>query len=1117
MLQFILGRCGSGKSEYLRNIIKNKIEQNFKKIILVVPEQSSFENEKSMLKILGNDKFKYINVLSFSRMGDFVSQKLNLPVQNIAGTITQNIKMNYVLEKIKNDLSLYKKSSLGTDTAALMLRTMQDFKSYKVSPDTLKKIYEKSKSNTIKQKIIEINKISKTYEDLKYEDLIDPADSLNIIQNDITANKIFEGYTVFFDEFNSFTQQQISIIEAILKQSKDVYMSFCAENLKSSNNKLDLFYPVQKTIDSIKSIAIKNKIDISEPIILNNNSKFKNDELKILEKNIFKIPKEQFDNPPKNIIIYRAQNIYDECENIARKIKKLTSEKKYRFKDFAVLTRNLELYASPLKRVFKRYGIPVFLDSPESVLNKSLTNMIFSALDCVSNRFQTETVIQYAKCGLLGLSTEEISIFENYALVWNITADEWFNEFTANPRGYSDFWSEKDKTNLEIANKVRDTVCEPLKKFKDSTFRPSAAEISENLYYLLIEARADQNLKILYSKLKSQGNFEEAKKEAKIWDILIEILSSIFRIMGNQKISLKKYRDILMSALNSVDCSNIPASHDNVLAGDVSKTRLSGVKVAFVVGVAEGEFPAVNNTPIIFTENEIAQIENMGLEICDNPQFLLLKERFLAYVSLCGASEKLCLSWCMSGGEDGTKMPSEIIKEILEIFPKIKIMSRQNYGAKDLIWSKQSAFEICAQYYNNKTPISNTLQKYFEKDDEYKSKYELLKDLELKNTIKFTDSKNATKIFDGNIKLSASQIEKYHKCPFEYFCEYGLGAKEIKTAKFGSLEYGSMIHFVFEKLFKKYSKNEITILDENKLKNVVEKLIENYVNTKLISNTQRSKRFDYIIERCKATTLMLIKHLITEIKQSKFKTKACELEITEHSSVKPLKIKLPGGDFAIVEGKIDRVDCFKTGEENYIRVIDYKTGQKSFRLSDILSGLNMQMLIYLMTVTKNGQRKFGESIPAGVLYFKAIKPSTEISGKSDEGSLQEDLFNQLKMDGLILNSNEVIDAMEKSSEKDFLPKENKNGKIQKSDKTVNKEDFEIIFKYIETKISDMAENLKRGEVPPKPMLYSNIEECRNCCYMPVCRYEKNEFAKPPSKISQEKIIEQLKNFTETGE
>ncbi len=1103
MLQLILDRCGNGKTEKLREFLKQELNSGNNKIILLVPEQSSFGNEKNLLDLLGNRAFNKIKVLSFSRIPDFISQTLNIPPFTPPSDCIKNILVNIAIENTKSKLKLYIKNSDNTEITNIMIKTMQMFKDNQITTDKLEEMIGKVTQQNLKQKITECKLVIETFESLakeKFQNFPNNFEILEIIRN----NNIFSNYSIFIDEFSSFTPHQYAILELMLKQAKDVYITLCSDMVETDD--FSLFSCTQKTIKILKNIAKKHDIEIYKPLLLDKTTRFRNLELSLLEKNIFEPQKNSFEHAPKNIHIYSANDIYDECENVARIIRKLVIENGHQYKNFTIITRDIEQYGDICKNILKKYDIPCFVDTPEKVFNKNLVNLVLAAFDIIHFNYTSNDIFRFLKTGLTEFNIEEISLIENYALMWDIKGAQWLDNFTMHPSGFSEKFDEKDEQLLVHLKELRYQIISPLQNFKKNISRTTGDEIAKAVYILLEEINTAENLCTLCGKLIQENKPHLAEQQSKLWDILMDTLNDTAVLLKGQYMTSKKYLEVLISALDCADLSFIPQSLDDVVIASISRIRLADPKIVFIVGAVNGEFPMVPVQSEFFTDTEIKSLASLGFQLCDNTEDYLLKERFLAYTAIASPSQRLYVSWPALNKTGKGKLPSEIIKEIKSVFPNLKIKDSMSTNDEDCLFAEKPAFEFCAKNWRQSSILENTLKEYFQKNETYKEKFAAIERASQKQLMNFKTAENSKNLFSfgKNLRISASQVERYHTCRFSYFCEYGLQAKSRKPAKFGALEYGNLVHFFLEKLFKKYPGKKFKNLSNENIKLEIKTLIDKYVSERLGGWENKPQRFKYLFSKCEKAFEFLAMHLIEELNQSEFSPVDSEIEISRKGQIKPLGIKLPDGTIAEIEGKVDRVDIMQKNGKNFIRIIDYKTGIKEFKLSDILHGLNMQMLIYLAAICKNGNSTYGDVIPAGVLYLPSVKPIIDFESTKNSPDFDLKIKKKIRMNGLILNNIEVITGMEKEGQGLFIPVSLKNGEVKKSESLMNLEQLGIITNHIEKSVSEMAQCLKQGEVSANPISKTH-KACDWCDYKPICRYEDDEFIEIPEMSNEETL------------
>lgn len=1110
ILSIIIGRSGTGKTTYLKEILKEKIKKGEKRIIYLVPEPSSFETERDLLNFLGEKWFSFVNVLTFGRMNDFIFRNAGYRFSNKITDGVRNIFMSLAMEKSDKNLKLYKKTSDNIDMIKMMINTLGEMKTCTVSTFDIKKCIENLKEGTLKQKIKEIAEIFENYQKIMDKNLYDSFDDLNFIFGALKDTKILENYIVFIDSFHDFDQQRMNVLEEILKQSKDSFFTFCTdENFKSN---LGLTSHVNKIVNKIMDFAEKNSIEMSEIKILDTAKRFKNEELKVLERNFFKSPKEIYKNKPENITLYSASDIYDECEFIASTIKSMVVEKGYRYRNFAIATMDIEAYNEKISSIFKKYNIPYFIDSPKNIEESTLFCLVFAAFDIAISNFESGNVFRYLKTGLAGLSTDEISFLENYVFLWDINKEGWKKPFNMPIKGFCKEVSETEKKEIQKIEKIRVKLIDPLVKFQNKVLYSSADEISKALYELLEDIKASENIREFCGNLVQLGDLSSAEEQSRIWDILVNSLDQMFCSMKEVNVTPRRYKELLKLLVQSDNISFIPEGLDEVLVSSVNKRELMEYKVVFVIGAVDGKFPSVPVSSGILNDTEREELRFLGINLYDGFEKMYNMQEFLSYLAVTSASDKLFVTWPSSSLTGSINFSSEIVKQIKSIFPKVNVLDRCSLKSDYFLWSMESAFEFCVKNFTKE----NFLKQYFMNKENYKSKIEAINRIVEKKELHVLDKTISKSLFGDSIKVSASQIEKFYMCSFQYFCRYGLKAKERKKARFDPLEYGSFIHFVFEKILKGKSKEEFLGINKDDIQKEIENLMQEYLDNYFVGFAGKSSRFKYLFLRCKKVILDLIIRLSREFSQSLFSPVDCELNISEKGEISPLVLNLSCGGQVKVEGKVDRVDIMDLSGKRFLRIVDYKTGNKKFRLCDILSGLNMQMFLYLAAITANGEKRYGKFMPAGVLYMPSFRPSVVAETISEDKSLPSKVEKSLRMSGIILSDTRVVQGMEEKLKGEFVPASIKNEILSGEENLASEHQIDMITKYIQIMVKNMARKLKEGEFFIDPIQDEKKRACDMCFYGSICGFEDKQCTRIMQRMKKDQVMEEIERKVKEG-
>ncbi|MEE1318575.1 MAG: 3'-5' exonuclease, partial [Ruminococcus sp.] len=552
MLQFILGKSGTGKTTLIYEKIKELAEAGNDKILMLVPDQSSFETEKAFLDILGAKRSKNVKVFGFSRICRYVfEQTSNLP-QNVIDNGTRAVIMSIALEQLTEKLKLLKSKNTKSLTE-VMLQTLSDCKKNNISTDMLYKASERVADTTLKTKLYETALVLDTFDALVSQSYIDPLDDLTRLFNILSENNIFKDYNIFIDSFSGFTSQQLKVLRFLIPDSNYTCVALTLDPF--TDGREEVFATSQATYKNLKNLAKKDFVDIKAPIKLTECMRFTENELSTLESCIFRNDFTPENGNPENIILYSADDTYSECEFVARQIKKLVIEENYLYSDISVICHDTDPYDGILNVVFDKYEIPYFMDTHKDIEVKPVVRFVNSLFRIVLDNFERDDVISLLKTGLTQNTSDEISLFENYLYVWNINNSAFKNEFTQNPKGFAQTFSERDTKTLKIVEKVRKSIVEPVLKFKESTKDITGREITAELYSLFCEMNVQKSLADMYDILESGEEKGLGAEQIRIWNMLMEVLDKTVAVTGDMKLSLKRYYELLSIQMSAIELS----------------------------------------------------------------------------------------------------------------------------------------------------------------------------------------------------------------------------------------------------------------------------------------------------------------------------------------------------------------------------------------------------------------------------------------------------------------------------------------------------------------------------------------------------------------------------------
>ncbi len=1077
MLKFVFGRSGTGKTEYIINYLCSLAKSTEESLLLIIPEQHSFATERKIIEKIGPRLAQRIEVLSFSRIADAVFRRSGGYPGTPVSDGMKNIFMSLALRECRDELVLYHNQINKPDFIPLILNTVNEMKSCALSSDELRSFAARAGNETLKNKLCDVALISSVYSSLIGRAYSDPLDNLTLIYNQLLKKNIFENYIIALDAFSGFTKQELLIIEALMRTSKEMLVSLCGdmEDFRADN---DVFAVSNETRKAITEIAKKNSVGVSAPTELTENRRISSASLRELEKNIYSFSPTDSEHGGDGITVYSGGSIYDECGYAASEIKRLVSEESYSYSDIAVICRDLAPYRGILAEAFDRHGISYFMENPQPLIQKPLSSYLISILDVICTSFSSEHIFRMLKTGFSPLDEDAIFELENYTYIWSISGSKWLEPFDRNPSGFKSEFSEDDHKALERLEKSRRAIIEPLLEFRDKVKNATGGEITRQLYFLIEKSRIKDRLREEERVYIENSDTQRLSELDRIWDAIIKNLDMVYSALEDIPLAIKDYAELLKLCLGAEDISYIPQSLDEVTVGTADRIRTDSPRAVFLLGCIQEEFPKAPVPAGVFTDNERCVLREQGLGLYNSVSGLAANELYYVYTAISAPTERLyasCYTRSLNGEE---RAASSIIREIVSIF---KLTGKENFITEKhdgrFIRCEQDAFELLAMNFNSGAPLITGLKEYFGATSRAATVDKIESVIE-KRPPEITDAGAARRLFgDRNVNLSASQIEKYYLCPYEYFCTYGLNLKERKRAEINAAEFGTLVHYILEVLLSENTVPEIDeMINEDRLGEAIHKITDGYLGAYLGGGENKTKRFLYALERIVQGAEILVRYVVGELMSSDFDPFRFEMKIDYEErggEVEPMCIELDDGTRINVRGFVDRVDKCEKGDGYYIRVIDYKTNNKEFKINQLDFGLNLQMLLYLKAIAENGERSFKKKIiPSGVLYMPA---SPKLIPKNDG---DEEINKTYAMNGVVLDEPES--ALAYSSEKNMY---------MKGTTRMSSRELKVCFDKIETLILNMVKKLLAGNIAPLPVKTSDNDACKYCPYINSCGFE----------------------------
>ncbi len=1144
-VKFVLGRGGSGKSTYMLDEIKKRVQDDeTSPVILLVPEQYTFEMEKRMSKLfLGKEKDKFLRarVLSFKTMSSIVFSYVG-GLTDININSSGKAMMTYrAIENVSSELDIFSKSAAQSGFVSSIAEMISELKQYNISYDMLENISGEVENETLSLKLKDVSKIYKEFEEKLHENYVDSQDMLKSLADKLDICDYFNDAYIYIDEYTGFTPNQYRALKSIFHKAKEVHISLTVDNQSNiTYNKTDAFSRTKFTYQKLIKLCNEEGVSLLPSVNLDNSviPRFKNsEELQHLEKYYHSYPYRVYEKQTNNIKIKEFNNLYSEVEEIAKEIVSLVRDKGVRYRDITIATRDLNKYDFLVNSIFNEYKIPNFIDKKREAKSNPIIVLIISALEMKNRRYSYETMFRYLKSGLIGISNQEISLLENYVLANGIKGKKWFEE-KWEYRINHNIVSDEKKHEVEIrekVNEIKDKVLKPIIKLQENLKGKNKVEdICKFIYEFLIDIDMPTTIENLITNFKDKGELDIANQYSQVWNIVVETFDQMVEIMGEEKIALDKFVKLIGLGFDEYELGLVPPSIDQVLVSSVDRMKNANTKYLYLIGTTDGTFPLIAKDSGLLSDSDRSNLGKKGLDVDIDSKTKTFEEQYLVYKALTSTSENLTVSYPISDHEGKTLRPSVIVSRLKKIFPNIdnqsylvEIDAESDEEILNKITVKSPTFNSLIneiKEFDDGKEINNIwldVYRYYCNDEEYKEiSKKVISGLNYTNQVQKIEEEKIRSLYDTN--LSVSRLERYAQCPFAYFIQYGLKAKERKEYEFSAPDLGTFIHNILDQFSKQLSVDNLDWRDINYtyIQNRVSQIVDEIVSKIPGYILQSSERYRYLAYRLKNMLISAISIISEQIKQGSFDPVDYEVDFGSQGKYPPIKIILQNGVEINLRGQIDRIDEFENEEGKYIRIVDYKSGKKDLSLTDIYHGLQLQLLVYLDAILESGKDNAKNLSPAAILYSRIDDPIIKADENKEDEEIREEILKNLKMQGLLIKDSNIIKQMDKSLASGerttslVIPANlNKDGTLGRYTKGVTNEEFEVIRKYVKSLIKELCEDMLGGNISIAPYKNKDKNSCDFCNYSSICQFDttlKDNKYKIINKKSDDEVINTMR-------
>ena len=1080
-LKFVFGPSGSGKSSYLyQHVIQESMKYPERNYIVLVPEQFTMQTQKDLVVMHERKGIMNIDVLSFARLAYRVFEETGgggLPVLDDEGK-------NLILRKIAGDYESELKMLGGhmkkQGYISEVKSVISEFTQYDIGEDEIERVMESAgESSRLYYKLADIRLLYRGFTDYLREKYITKEELLDVLSCEVEKSERLKNSTVVLDGFTGFTPVQDRLLGELMRHCREVIVTVTMDrrgNPYVYEHPYQLFALSKQMVTSLLQIAKQNKIPVEEPVELYDHVpwRFKEQEaLAFLEKHLFRYGAGAYEKEQEQVKLHLAKNPREEAYAVAKQVRRMMREDGYRLRDIGVVVSDMDVYADHLKQAFIKYDIPFFMDHKRSILLNSFVEYIRSVLHMAEQSFSYESVFRFLRTNLAGFTYEEIDELENYVIGLGIKGyKHWQEKWTRKLKGMAQ--EDLDKMNhyrRQLVEKV-DGLIYVLRQR-----RKTVADITRAIYEFMVQENLQVRLAEQEELFKAKGELALAREYAQIYRIVIELFDKFVELLGDEQVSLSEYCKLLDAGLEEARVGVIPPEVDQVVIGDMQRTRLKDIKALLFAGANDVYLPGALLRTGLLSELDREKFAREKLTLSAGGKEKAYVQKFYLYLNLTKPSEKLDIYYSKVSADGKSVRPSYLIQELQKLFPKLKVRDEERY-LKEQELTENIGFDRMIREFVQKRHETDgawcELYNWYKKNPKWQEKVErFLEAGYYRKPLDALTEEAAKRLYGEEFETSITRMERFAVCAFSHFLTYGLGLREREEYDFQAADLGNVCHRALERFSYKVEREagDWLKLTEEKRKQYVEESVEEAIADYGNSILYSSSRNAYLIVRMKRMLEKTVWALTKQLAAGDFKPSAYELRFAN--------------------GKIDRVDTCEDGDCVYVKVIDYKTGSKSFDVTALYHGLQLQLMVYMDAALQMEQKKHPEKeiLPAGVFYYRIQDPLID---RPKEGEEQESILKELKPDGMISLEKEVLEHLDHCmvGESSVIPvKYNKNGSLSKSSKAASAQDFYLMMKYAVNKVEEIRQKILSGDVKVNPYRRGTETSCDYCSYRQICGFD----------------------------
>ncbi|MGI5878106.1 MAG: PD-(D/E)XK nuclease family protein [Christensenellales bacterium] len=1066
-LTVIAGRSGSGKSRLIHERI-GAAARSGRPALLIVPEQYTLEAERSLIATLGVPGLLSIEVMSPTRLIEDVFSRVGGPRDAVIDRRGKAMALRRAAEDTMQDLSVFGSVAARPGFAAGMADLLADLKNFDVTPDRL--LAAAQGDELLPRKLRDVAALYRAFDAfLAGRRYMDAEDRMAAFIDTLPRAQYLRGTPVFVDAFDYLPPRTVRMLGALLQVCGDltVALTLCADGDPDAL----AFEAGRHSLEALRDMAERagHPVRVERVARPPGSVTGRAPEIDHLERWLYAYPAPVLRGTGGAVRLLEAATPEDEVESAAGCVARLVREEGLRWRDIAVVCGDLAEYAPRVARIFARHGVPVFLDNRRPVLHHPAVTCLLAALRVVARNYRAQDLLTLLKSGYAGIPDEGVEIIERYLLQFGIRGraaieSRWL-------RG-------GDEYDLAALNGWRERIAAPLMALSRIGRKAQTRQWAEGLYALLDALGVDERLREESETLRDSQP-EWAALSAQVWNAMMDMLDQAEGLLGDMEFTASEVADLLETGFAAAEVGILPTGSDLVLVGDVGRTKLPPVRHLIVLGAVEGSLPATYAEGMVFHDRELARLSDAGLTLGRPAAVRIAQSRHGVYAALSKPAHGLWLYWPLTDGMGGARLPSPLISRV----GKLLGIGPEKAPTPGLTTPAAAMGPLAAGFRAlraGQAPgagwagLAATLARIPAWQPRLRAMASLLQK---------SGAERPQGLLPAGTEVSVSQLEKYALCPFSWYVEYALRPCEWKQYGVALSDTGTFVHKAAAALGRKIlGLPDAALTDEAVealMDNAVSELMERQVGTAL----QEDGRGRWMARRMRAACRLAAQRFARQLRQGSFRPAGFEIGF---GSGKQFPHSERGG--IALSGFVDRVDVFRNGDCDYLRVIDYKTGNKKPDLAGAKDGYQVQLWVYLIALCAGWPHVTGRTArPAGAYYFIVQDDYVDDAGKGVEANRAE----AGRLVGLTCDDPRVLRA----TDRDLVEPGRSSGIVQadttkdgraKGATLIPADDMNALLRGVGGTVERIVSDIRRGFVEPQPMKAGNKSVCAHCPYRPVC-------------------------------